>query len=64
MSESLAYDGLKFDKNFILEEILNTLHDSNLGYFIEVDLSSSDNIKKIRIFFFFRKQHWSSGYFW
>ena len=29
-----------------LEEILNTLDDSGIGYFIEIDLNYPDNIKE------------------
>ena len=45
MSESLPYDQFKFDKNFKLEELLNTLDDSGLSFFIEVDLKHPDKIK-------------------
>ena len=38
MSESLTYVEIKFDRNLKLEEILNTSDDSDIGYFIEVDL--------------------------
>ena len=51
MSEPLPYDEIKFDKNVTLEAILNTPDDSNIGYFVEVDLIYPDNIKeKIKIF--------------
>ena len=46
MSEPLPYDEIKFDQNVELEDILNTPDDSDLGYFIEVDLKYSDNIKE------------------
>ena len=42
----LPYDEIKFDRNVKLEDILNTPDDSDLGYFIEVDLKQSDNIKE------------------
>ena len=45
MSEPLPYDEIKFD-NVKLENILNTPDDSDIGYFIEVDLKYSDNIKE------------------
>ena len=45
MCQSLPYDEIKFDKNVKLEEILNTAKDSDIGYFIEVDLKYPDNIK-------------------
>ena len=43
---NLPYDEIKFDKNVILEDILNTPDDSDLGYFIEVDLKYSDYMKE------------------
>ena len=46
MSEPLPYDEIKFDKNGKLEEILNTPDDSDIGYFIEVDLRYPDDIKE------------------
>ena len=46
MSESLPYDEIKFDDNVKLEDILNTPDDSDIGYFIEVDLKYFDNIKE------------------
>ena len=45
MSEYLPYDEIKFDNNIELEDILNTPDDSDIGYFIEVDLRYPDNIK-------------------
>ena len=38
MSEPIPYDEIKIDKNVKLEDRLNTLDDSDIGYFIEVDL--------------------------
>ena len=46
MSEPLPYDEIKFDKNVELEDILITPDDSDIGYFIEVDLKYPDNIKE------------------
>ena len=46
MSQPLPYDEIKFDKNVKLEDILNTPDDSDIGYFIEVDLNYSDNMKE------------------
>ena len=40
MSESLLYDENKFEKNVKLEGILNTPDDSDIGYFIDVDLKT------------------------
>ena len=45
MSKPLAYDEVKFDRNVNLEDILNTPDDSDIGYFVEVDLSYPDKIK-------------------
>ena len=46
MSEMLPYDEIKFEKDICLEEILNTPDDSEIGYFLEVDLKYPDNIKE------------------
>ena len=46
MSEYLPYDEIKFDNNVKLEDILNTPDDSDIGYFVEVDLTYPDNIKQ------------------
>ena len=46
MSQYLPYDEIKFDNNFKLEDILNTPDDSDIGYFIEVDLIYPNNIKE------------------
>ena len=46
MSEYLPYDEIKFVRNVKLEDILNTPDDSDIGYFIEVDLKYPDNIKE------------------
>ena len=46
MSEPLPYDEIKFDNNVELENILNTPDDSDIGYFIEVDLTYPNNIKE------------------
>ena len=48
----LSYDEIKFDKNVKLEDILNTPDDSDIGYFIEVDIKYSDNKKKRKQNFF------------
>ena len=44
MSESLHYDESELDRNVKLENILNTPDDSDIGYFIEVDLKYPDNL--------------------
>ena len=46
MSQPLPFDEIKFDKNITLEKISNTPDDSDIGYFIEVDLKYPDNIKE------------------
>ena len=46
MSQPLPYDEFKFDNNGNLEDILNTPDAGDIGYFIEVDLKYSDNIKE------------------
>ena len=46
MSESLPYDEIKLDNTVKLEDILNTRDDSDIGYFIEVDLTYPNNIKQ------------------
>ena len=46
MSEPLPYDEIKLDDNVILEDILNTPDNSDIGYFIEVDLTYPNNIKE------------------
>ena len=40
----MPYDESKFDENVILEYILNTNDDSDIGYFFEVDSSYPDNM--------------------
>ena len=46
MSQLLPYDEIKFDSDVRLEDILNTADDSDIGYFIEVDLNYPDNIRE------------------
>ena len=46
MSQYLPYDEIKFDNTVKLEDILKTRDDSDVGYFIEVDLKYPDNIKE------------------
>ena len=45
MSQPLPYDDIKFE-NVCLQEILNTPDDSDIGYFLEVDLEYSYNIRQ------------------
>ena len=46
MSQPLPYDEIELDKYITLEDILSTPDDSDIGYFIEVDLTYPDNIKE------------------
>ena len=46
MSQYLPYDEIKFDNNVTLEDILNTPDDSDIGYFLEVDLTHPNIIKE------------------
>ena len=46
MSQPLPYDGIKFDNNVNLEDILNTCDDSDIGYSVEVDITYPYNIKQ------------------
>ena len=46
MSQYLPYDEIKFGNNVNLEDIINTPDDSDIGYFIEVDLTYPDSIKQ------------------
>ena len=46
MSEPLPYDEIKFDNNVCLEDIINTPDDSDIGYFLEVDLIYPGDIKE------------------
>ena len=51
MSQPLPFDEIKFNKSVELEDILNTPDDSNIGYFVEVDLKYPDNIRQKTKFF-------------
>ena len=46
MSQMSPYDENKVEKDFCLEEILNTPDDNEIGYFLEVVLKYPDNIKE------------------
>ena len=46
MSEPLPFDEIKFDKNVDLEDILNIPDDSDIGYFIEVNMTYPNNTKE------------------
>ena len=57
MSQPLPYDEIKFDQNIKLEDILNTPDDSDIGYFVQVDLKYPDNIKQKTIYFPFAPEN-------
>ena len=42
----LPYEEIKFDTNVKLEDTLQFPDDSDIGYFIEVDLTYPDNLKE------------------
>ena len=44
MSQRLPYDGTKFENYIRLNEMLNTLHDNDIGSFLKVDLCYLYNI--------------------
>ena len=46
MSQPLPYDDIIFYKNVKLEEILNNPDFSDIGDFVEVDLTYPDNLKE------------------
>ena len=46
VSQPLPYDEIKTDRDVNLEDILNTPDDSDIGYFVEVDLDYPDSIKE------------------
>ena len=46
MSQPLPFHELNFDNNVKLEDILNTPDDSNIGSFIEFDLTYPNNLKE------------------
>ena len=46
MSKSLPYDEIEFDRKVKLEKNLNTPENSDIGYFVEVDLRYSNIIKE------------------
>ena len=46
MSHYLPYDDIKYVGDVKLEDILNTSDDSEIGYFVEVDLKYPDGIKQ------------------
>ena len=46
LSEPLPYGEIKFDKSVKLKYILKIPDDSDIGYFIEVDIKNPDDIKQ------------------
>ena len=46
MSQYLPYGDIKFDGDVKLEDILNTSDDSEVGYFVEVDLKYPEGIRE------------------
>ena len=46
MSQPSPYDEIEINENVKLEKILNTPDDSDIGYFVEVDLRYPDSIKE------------------
>ena len=46
MSQPLPYDEIEFDNSVELEGILNTPDDSDIGYFVEINLTDPDSIKQ------------------
>ena len=59
MSQALLYDEIKFEKNVKLEDIIYTPDGSDIGYFIEVDLSDPENINEN----FFPTCSWKQKFF-
>ena len=59
MSQTLP-DEIKFDRNFKLEDILNTPNDSDIGYFVEVDLKCPDETEEKTKIFPFRPENKST----
>ena len=51
VSQKLPYDEIKFIKIVILESILNFSDDSDIDYFVEVDLRFPENMKEKTIIF-------------
>ena len=54
MSEHLPIDEIEFDRHIELEDILNTPDDSDIDYFVEVDLKYLDKIKQKTVHFVLR----------
>ena len=52
MSQPLPFDEIKFEWNVCLKEILNTPDDSDIGYFLEVDLSYPHEIRQKKTKYF------------
>ena len=50
MSEPVPYDKIIFHRNVELEDIIKTPDDSNIGYFVELDLKYPDKIREKKTF--------------
>ena len=50
VTQPLRYDEIKFGRNVKLEDILNTPDDSDIGYFVEVEIKYPDNLKGNNLF--------------
>ena len=46
ISQPLPFEENKFDRNVWLEDIIKTLDDSDIGYFVKVDLKYPDGFKE------------------
>ena len=58
MSQPLPFDEINFDKNVSSEDILNTPHDSDTGFFVECHLfyPVNENSKTNKILFFEKRK--------
>ena len=56
MPQMLLYYEFKFEADISLNKILNTPDDSDIGYFLEVDLRYPDKIKKKQNIFHFAQK--------
>ena len=50
MSQPLPYDEIEFVKNVKIKDIKNTPDDSDIGYFIEFDITYPDNLRENKKF--------------
>ena len=61
MSPPLPYDEIKFEKDICINEILNTPDESDIGYFVAVDLKYPDNIRQKTKYFPFCPENKSTS---